>query len=155
MTFDTCTFTAISGSDGAIYANSNGTITLKNSVINGFNNGFNLNHKVSGTQVVKVIDSSFIDCATTGSQAYYAPIRMYQKESGAIAKLIIKNSNAYYSPSKANINTHEILLNKIHNGSYAKGSIEYKIEDSNMSIETGLDGENGTSKVTKNDSLTA
>lgn len=147
--FDTCYWDVGYGySDTGIYSNSNGTISLNNCVIEGYNKALGLSHKVSGTETVKVVDSSFIDCATNNKADDYAPIRLKDGSNGAIHNFIMKNSNIYYRNDKSPVNGYDIMLNMDMDDSSDKnkGMVNYYIDDESIfNIRKGTN-------VTKKDS---
>lgn len=113
-----------------IYSNYNGTIDLYDCMFQNMAVGLNLNHKIAGTQTINIADTAFIDCSTDevnteNEYLYFAPIRMYEKAEGAIASLTVKDTVFNYSTGKDAINGYDILLNKVHKGTEAKGSITY------------------------------
>lgn len=133
--FDTCYWDTTYGySDTGIYSNSNGTISLNNCVIEGYNKALGLSHKVSGTETVKVVDSSFIDCSTNSKADDYAPIRLKDGSSGAIHNFIMKNSNIYYRNGKSPVNGYDIMLNMDMDDSSDKnkGTVNYYIDDESI-----------------------
>ena len=118
ITLDGCSFDGDKGSNQntAVYSNSPGTISIKNTTFNKISVGLNLNHKSnSGTQTISVVGCTFTDCAIDSllthadTKTYSAPIRIVAKE-GAASNLTVTNTTFSYSPGSAPQNG-DILLN--------------------------------------------
>lgn len=118
---------AIDG-DTAIYSNANGTINVEDCTFTNECCIVNLNHKVAGTQIVNAINNTFVDCATTGDAAYYAPIRLYNSVENAKQVVSILGNTFSYSEGKAPINKADVLLNAKHNNVDAAGSITAAVQ---------------------------
>ena len=126
-----CTFnkdTLYKESDTGVYSNANGSITIDGCTFNGIPCPVNLNHKISGEQTVTVKDTAFVDCATEGTAAYYAPIRLYNNTDGANQTLTVAGNTFTYSEGKAPINGADILLNAKHDGVDAAGTIKATVQ---------------------------
>ena len=117
ITLDGCSFDSDQGShpNTAVYSNSPGTISIKNTTFNEISVGLNLNHKSTGTQKIRVEDCTFIDCAIASlpkhntTKTYSAPIRIVAKE-GATSNLTVTNTTFSYTSGSAPQNG-DILLN--------------------------------------------
>ena len=114
-----CSFDAttapISSPDTSVYSNSNGVITIKDTVFKGIAVGLNINHKAAGEQAITLDGCKFIDCALSGdagvasTKAYGAPVRVVSKD-GATTHLTIKNATFEYGEGKANWGNGDILI---------------------------------------------
>lgn len=117
ITLDGCSFDSDQGShpNTAVYSNSPGTISIKNTTFNKISVGLNLNHKSTGTQTISVKDCTFTDCAIDSlpnhatTKTYSAPIRIVAQE-GATSNLTVTNTTFNYTPGSAPQNG-DILLN--------------------------------------------
>ena len=117
ITLDGCSFDSgqRSNPNTAVYSNSPGTISIKNTTFNKISVGLNLNHKSSDKQTISVDGCTFTDCAIDSlpnhdtTQTYSAPIRIVAKE-GAASNLKVTNTTFSYSPGSASQNG-DILLN--------------------------------------------
>lgn len=109
--------------DTAVYSNANGSVIVDGCTFNGIPCSVNLNHKIAGEQTVTVTNSTFVDCATEGTEAYFAPIRLYNSAEGANQTLTVAGNTFTYSEGKAPINKADVLLNAKHNGVDAAGTI--------------------------------
>ena len=117
ITLDGCSFDSDQGShpNTAVYSNSPGAISIKNTTFNKISVGLNLNHKSSGMQKISVVDCIFTDCAIDSllthdaTKTYSAPIRIVARE-GAASKLTVTNTTFSYSPGSA-LQNGDILLN--------------------------------------------
>ena len=109
--------------DTAVYSNANGIINVDGCTFTNVKCPINLNHKVAGEQTVNVTNSKFVDCATEGDAAYYAPIRLYNSVEGANQTLKVEGNTFDYSEGKAPINKADVLLNAKHNGADATGTV--------------------------------
>lgn len=114
---DGCSFDGDQGShpNTAVYSNSPGTISIKNTTFNEISVGLNLNHKSSDTQTIRVEGCKFTDCAIdslpnhANTKTYSAPIRIVAQE-GATSKLTVTNTTFSYSSGNKPQNG-DILLN--------------------------------------------
>lgn len=117
ITLEGCSFDSDQGShpNTAVYSNSPGTISIKNTSFNKISVGLNLNHKSTGTQKISVEDCTFTDCAIDSlpnhadTKTYSAPIRIVAQE-GAISNLKVTNTTFSY-PSESTPKNGHILLN--------------------------------------------
>ncbi len=114
--------------DTAVYSNANGSVTIDGCTFNSIPCVVNLNHKLAGEQTVTVTNSTFVDCATEGTAAYYAPIRLYNSAEGANQTLTVKDNTFTYSEGKAPINNADVLLNAKHNGADATGTVKANVQ---------------------------
>ena len=109
-----CSFDSTKGSNEGttIYSNANGSISINNTTFNKIDVAINLNHKMKGTQEVKITNSQFINCGqglTDGTKTYAAPVRIVvQKES--VSKLSINNVEFNYAANVSNCGNGDILL---------------------------------------------
>ena len=108
-----CSFESKNGShkDTSIYSNANGSITINNTTFNNIDVAINLNHKMKGTQEVKITGSQFINCGqgSESNKTYAAPVRIVvQKES--VSKLAINNVEFNYEANAKNCGNGDILL---------------------------------------------
>ena len=115
--------------DTGVYSNANGTIVLDGCTFVGVPCPVNLNHKVAGEQTVIVKNCTFVDCATTGTAAYYAAIRLFNNVAGANQTLTAEGNTFTYTNGNAPINGAEFLLNKQHDGADAAGTIVATVKD--------------------------
>ena len=114
--------------DTAIYSNANGSIVVDGCTFENIGCPINLNHKVAGEQKVTVINSDFVNCATEGTAAYYAPIRLYNSAEGANHTLTVAGNTFTYDEGKAPINNADVLLNAKHNDVDAIGDIVASVQ---------------------------
>ena len=114
--------------DTVVYSNANGKLVIDGCTFTGIGCPVNLNHKVAGEQTVIVTNSTFVDCSTEGTAAYYAPIRLYNSVEGANQTLTVKGNTFTYSEGKAPINGADVLLNAKHNGVDADGTIAAEVQ---------------------------
>lgn len=119
-----------------VYVNADGFITLEDCVFYKILTGVNINHKATGNQDITIKNCEFYDCAVTteakndATNAYRAPIRIYEKEEGSTGLVTISGCNFYYSGTNKPLNDYDILLNKIHKGTEeAKGIITYDVQE--------------------------
>ena len=126
--------------DTVIYSNANGSIFVDGCTFKNIGCPVNINHKVAGTQKVTVLNSTFIDCATDGTAAYYAPIRLYNSAEGANQVINISGNTFTYSEGKAPINSADVLLNAKHNGADASGTITGTVQV-NATVSAGANVE--------------
>ena len=119
--------------DTAVYSNANGIITVDGCTFTNIGCPINLNHKIAGEQTVTVTNSTFENCATEGTAAYYAPIRLYNSAEGANQTLTVSGNTFTYSEGKAPINNADVLLNAKHNGADATGTIVASVQTSAVS----------------------
>ena len=122
--------------DTVVYSNANGKITVDGCTITGIGCPINLNHKIAGEQTVIVKNSKFVDCATEGTAAYYAPVRLYNSVAGANQTLTVEGNTFTYSEGKAPVNGADVLLNAKHNDVDATGTIEANVQ-ANAAVVTG------------------
>ena len=133
-----CTANAAAGSYAtSVYSNANGSITVDGCTFTGISCPINLNHKVAGEQTVTVTNSTFVDCATEGTEAYFAPIRLYNSAEGANQTLTVADNTFTYSEGKAPVNSADVLLNAKHNNTDATGTIKADVQ-ANAAIKKGV-----------------
>ena len=114
-----CSFDAttapISSRDTSVYSNSNGAISIKDTVFKGIAVGLNINHKSAGEQTIALDGCKFIDCALSGdagvalTKTYGAPVRVVSKD-GATTRLSIKNTVFEYGEGKENWGNGDTLI---------------------------------------------
>ena len=94
----------------AIYSNANGTINVSNTIFKNIDVGLNLNHKIKGTQTIKIEKCEFIDCGqnTQNTKTYAAPIRIVAQD-GATSNLTVNNTTFTYGEGVKSCNG-DILL---------------------------------------------
>ena len=114
--------------DTGVYSNANGSIIVDGCTFENIGCPINLNHKVAGEQKVTVTNTTFVDCSTVGTAAYYAPIRLYNSAEGANQTLTVAGNTFTYSEGKAPINKADVLLNAKHNGVDAAGTIKATVQ---------------------------
>ena len=114
--------------DTVVYSNANGSVLVDGCTITNIGCPVNLNHKIAGEQTVTVTNTKFVDCSTSGTAAYYAPIRVYNSAEGANQTLTVAGNTFAYSESKAPVNKADVLLNAKHNGADALGTIKANIQ---------------------------
>lgn len=130
ITLDGCSFDSGQGSnpDTAVYSNSPGTISIKNTTFNKISVGLNLNHKSSGTQAISVEDCTFTDCAIASlpnhgtTKTYSAPIRIVAKE-GATSNLTVTNTTFHYTLGSAPQNGDILLNDGRHDAAETQGTV--------------------------------
>ena len=114
-----CSFDAttapVSSKNTSVYSNSNGVISIKDTVFKGIAVGLNINHKSAGEQAITLDGCKFIDCALSGdagvasTKTYGAPVRVVSKD-GAITRLSVKNTAFEYGEGKTNWGNGDILI---------------------------------------------
>ena len=114
-----CSFDAttapVSSKNTSVYSNSNGVISIKDTVFKGIAVGLNINHKSAGEQAITLDGCKFIDCALSGdagaasTKTYGAPVRVVSKD-GATTRLSVKNTAFEYAEGKANWGNGDILI---------------------------------------------
>ena len=170
ITLDGCSFDSDQGShpNTAVYSNSPGTISIKNTTFNKISVGLNLNHKSSGMQKISVEGCKFTDCAIDSlpnhdtTITYSAPIRIVAKE-GAISNLTVTNTTFSY-PSESTPKNGDILLNDgRHDAAETQGTVtldmtgtaaDIMVQESGYYTDAGevINENNGkTETVTAND----
>lgn len=124
-----CSFDASNGNSlkanqgTAIYSNANGTINVSNTTFKNIDVGLNLNHKMKGTQIIKIEECNFIDCGqdTQGTKTYAAPIRIVSQD-GATSNLTVNNTTFTYTGDNKSCNG-DILLGDGRNDAAEKQGI--------------------------------
>ena len=109
-----CSFDSTKGSNEntTIYSNANGSITVNNTTFKNIAVGINLNHKMKGTQEVKITNSQFINCAQgliDGTKTYAAPVRIVA-QMDSVSKLAINNVEFNYDANLSKCGNGDILL---------------------------------------------
>lgn len=169
ITLDGCSFDSDQGShpNTAVYSNSPGTISIKNTTFNKISVGLNLNHKSSGMQKISVVDCIFTDCAIDSllthdaTKTYSAPIRIVAKE-GATSNLTVTNTTFSYSSGNKPQNGDILLNDGRYDAAETQGTVTLAMTDTAANIMVqksgyyGADGkinaDNGeTTTVTTND----
>ncbi|WP_418567151.1 cell wall-binding repeat-containing protein [Peptacetobacter sp.] len=94
----------------AIYSNADGSINVSNTTFKNIDVGLNLNHKMLGTQTVKIENCDFIDCGqgTKDTKTYAAPIRIVAQD-GATSNLTVNKATFTYGEGVKSCNG-DILL---------------------------------------------
>ena len=136
-----CSFDSDNGShkDTSIYSNANGTINVSNTTFNNIDVGLNLNHKMKGTQIIKVENCDFIDCGlgSDSSKTYAAPIRIVA-QIAARSELSVNNTRFTYTSSTTNfegIDNGDILLGDGRSeGIFATGTTTLAMENTNANV---------------------
>lgn len=153
ITLDNCSFDSDQGShpNTAVYSNSPGTISIKNTTFNKISVGLNLNHKSTGTQKISVEDCTFIDCAIASlpkhntTKTYSAPIRIVAK-AGAASNLTVTNTTFSYSPGSAPQNGDILLNDGRHDAAEKQGTVTLAMTGTAANImvqESGYYGADG------------
>ena len=109
--FDASNDSVLKANQGtAIYSNANGTINVSNTTFKNIDVGLNLNHKIKGTQTIKIEKCEFIDCGqnTQNTKTYAAPIRIVAQD-GATSNLTVNNTTFTYGEGVKSCNG-DILL---------------------------------------------
>lgn len=169
ITLDGCSFDSDQGShpNTAVYSNSPGTISIKNTTFNKISVGLNLNHKSSDKQTISVEGCTFTDCAIDSlpkhntTKTYSAPIRIVAKE-GATSNLTVTNTTFSYSSGNKPQNGDILLNDGRHDAAEPQGIVTLAMTDTAANIMVqksgyyGADGkinaDNGeTTTVTTND----
>lgn len=127
---DGCSFDGDQGShpNTAVYSNSPGTISIKNTTFNEISVGLNLNHKSSGKQTISVEGCTFTDCAIASllnhdtTITYSAPIRIVAKE-GAASNLTVTNTTFRYSSGNKPQNGDILLNDGRHDAAETRGIV--------------------------------
>lgn len=130
ITLDGCSFDSGQGShpNTAVYSNSPGTISIKDTTFDNISVGLNLNHKSIGTQTISVEDCKFTDCAIASlpkhanTKTYSAPIRIVAQE-GATSKLTVTNTTFSYPSGSAPQNGDILLNDGRHGAAVTQGTV--------------------------------
>ena len=130
ITLDGCSFDSDKGSNPntAVYSNSPGTISIKNTTFNKISVGLNLNHKSSDTQTISVEGCTFTDCAIDSlpnhdtTKTYSAPIRIVAKK-GATSNLTVTNTTFSYTSGSAPQNGDILLNDGRHDAAETQGTV--------------------------------
>lgn len=174
ITLDGCSFDSDQGShpNTAVYSNSPGTISIKNTNFNNISVGLNLNHKSNGTQTIRVEGCTFTDCAIDSllthdaTKTYSAPIRIVARE-GAISNLTVTNTTFSYTPGSAPQNGDILLNDGRHDAAERQGTVTLAMTGTAANIMVQkkgyytdasgvIDDDNGeTTTVTTNDIVNA
>lgn len=174
ITLDGCSFDGDQGSNPntAVYSNSPGTISIKNTTFNKISVGLNLNHKSSGRQTISVEGCTFTDCAIDSlpnhdtTKTYSAPIRIVAKE-GATSDLTVTNTTFSYTSGSAPQNGDILLNDGRHDATETQGTVTLAMTGTAANIMVQKKGyytdasgtinaENGkTTTVTTNDIVSA
>lgn len=173
ITLDGCSFDSDQGShpNTAVYSNSPGTISIKNTTFNKISVGLNLNRKSTGTQKISVEDCTFIDCAIASlpkhntTKTYSAPIRIVAQE-GATSNLTVTNTTFSYSSGNKPQNGDILLNDGRYDAAETQGTVTLAMTDTAANIMVqksgyyGADGkinaDNGeTTTVTTNHIVSA
>lgn len=141
ITLDGCSFDSgqRSNPNTAVYSNSPGTISIKNTTSNEISVGLNLNHKSTGTQKISVEDCTFIDCAIASlpkhntTKTYSAPIRIVAKE-GATSNLTVTNTTFRYSSGNKPQNGDILLNDGRHDAAEPQGIVTLAMTDTVANI---------------------
>lgn len=119
-----CSFDSENGShkDTSIYSNANGSISVSNTMFKNIDVGLNLNHKIEGTQTIKIENCDFIDCGqgTKDTKTYAAPIRIVAKE-GSTSNLTVNNATFTYNEGKTSCNGDILIGDGRHNAAEKQG----------------------------------
>lgn len=149
ITLDGCSFDSDQGShpNTAVYSNSPGTISIKNTTFNNISVGLNLNHKSNGTQTISVVGCTFTDCAIKHdtTKTYSAPIRIVAK-AGAASNLTVTNTTFSYSPGSAPQNGDILLNDGRHDAAEKQGTVTLAMTGTAANImvqESGYYGADG------------
>lgn len=121
ITLDGCSFDGardgvlVANVGTAVYSNSDGDISIKNTSFNEIAVALNMNHKAAGTQNISLESCTFTNCATDKLSAdqktttYGAPVRVVSKK-GAITNLEMSNCSFVYSDGMVNCGNGDILI---------------------------------------------
>ncbi len=153
ITLDGCSFDGDHGSNPntAVYSNSPGTISIKNTTFNEISVGLNLNNKSNGTQTIRVEGCTFTDCAIDSlpnhntTKTYSAPIRIVAK-AGATSKLTVTNTTFSYSPGNTPQNGDILLNDGRHGAAVTQGTVTLAMTGTAADImvqESGYYGADG------------
>lgn len=138
---DGCSFDGDQGShpNTAVYSNSPGTISIKNTTFNEISVGLNLNHKSSDTQTIRVEGCKFTDCAIdslpnhANTKTYSAPIRIVAQE-GATSKLTVTNTTFSYTPGRTSQNGDILLNDGRYDADEPQGTVTLAMTDTAANI---------------------
>ena len=173
ITLEDCSFDSDKGSnqDTAVYSNSPGKISIKDTTFNKISVGLNLNHKSSGTQTISVEDCEFTDCAIDSlpthdaTKTYSAPIRIVAQKD-ATSNLKVTNTIFHYSSGNTPQNGDILLNDGRHDAAEMQGIVTLDMRGTAATIMVqekgyyGADGEIADEKgeifpVTTNDIVLA
>lgn len=124
----------------AIYSNANGTINVSNTTFKNIDVGLNLNHKIKGTQTIKIEKCEFINCGqdTQGTKTYAAPIRIVAYPT-AISNLTINDTTFTYNEGKTSCNG-DILLGEGRSGETSGGAITLNMTSTEANVRSHAPG---------------
>ena len=139
----------------AIYSNANGTINVSNTTFKNIDVGLNLNHKIKGTQTIKIEKCEFIDCGqnTQNTKTYAAPIRIVAQAT-ATSNLTVTDTTFTYSEGKTSCNG-DILLGEGRSGETSGGAITLNMTGTKANVRShapGYYGKDGVVDDSKGDS---
>ena len=160
-----CSFDSDNGShkDTSIYSNANGTINVSNTTFKNIDVGFNLNHKMKGTQTIKIENCEFIDCGlgSDSNKTYAAPIRIVA-QSNAESNLIVNDATFIYNTKDSEENIIESCNGDIligdgrHDAAATQGKTTLAVTGTNANVMVQKTGyyTDKTGNNTNNDNAT-
>ena len=125
-----------SNKDTSIYSNAPGSITMESTTFTNIDVPINLNNKSTGTQTVKVVNSTFNDCGigTESNKTYAAPVRIVAQKD-ATTNLIVENAGFNYSEGKQNCGNGDILIGDgRYNASETQGKITLSMKETAANV---------------------
>ena len=119
----------------AIYSNANGTINVSNTTFKNIDVGLNLNHKIKGTQTIKIEKCEFIDCGqnTQNTKTYAAPIRIVAQAT-ATSNLTVTDTTFTYSEGVNSCNGDILLGDGQTTGLLAIGTTTLAMTGTNANV---------------------
>lgn len=119
----------------SIYSNANGSINVSNTTFKNIDVGLNLNHKMLGTQTVKIENCDFIDCGqgTKDTKTYAAPIRIVAKE-GSTSNLTVNNATFTYNEGKTSCNGDILIGDGRHDAAETQGTTTLAMTGTNADV---------------------
>ena len=118
-----------------IYSNANGTINVSNTTFKNIDLGLNLNHKIKGTQIIKIEKCEFIDCGqnTQNTKTYAAPIRIVAQAT-ATSNLTVTDTTFTYSEGVKSCNGDILLGDGQTTGLLAIGTTTLAMTGTNADV---------------------
>ena len=134
--FDASNDSVLKANQGtAIYSNANGTINVSNTTFKNIDLGLNLNHKIKGTQIIKIEKCEFIDCGqnTQNTKTYAAPIRIVAQAT-ATSNLTVTDTTFTYSEGVKSCNGDILLGDGQTTGLLAIGTTTLAMTGTNADV---------------------
>lgn len=134
--FDASNDSVLKANQGtAIYSNANGSINVSNTTFKNIDVGLNLNHKIKGTQTIKIEKCEFIDCGqnTQNTKTYAAPIRIVAQAT-ATSNLTVTDTTFTYSEGVNSCNGDILLGDGQTTGLLAIGTTTLAMTGTNANV---------------------